>query len=431
MRTFVCALISTLFMIGCAGFDKREIPGLAVMQGGTDDKSTQIVVLHKKSRSLPFLIKNTSSNRELKKSQLSTRQVERSHSPWVLTHINLKGLNPASRYRIDFLNKRGEVVDSRSFKTLEQTPKLKWAVASCMNDSFMNAQKQQWLDLMSHRPQVLFMIGDNVYADLKTKKVDPKVLWERYAETRNRLEVFRSQKLVPVLATWDDHDFGKNNGGVEFPYTKEAKDIFESFFPQAKNRFIFHKGPGVSRAFRFSKQNFLLLDNRSFRSKRNISAEKQFHFGSQQEKWIYGIAKKAKGPLWLISGDQFFGGYHPFESYQGNHPEAFRKFLKRLQQTGRKVLFLSGDRHLTELTRIPRKHLGYVTYEFTSSGIHSSVFPGSLMRTPNPLDIEGVDGTMNYMIVESQSRGRGIRLKTTSYGPDKRVLFSRTLKVGL
>lgn len=430
MKVLVSSLVSFFCIVGCAHKGKIEIlPGFAVMQGGTDSVSTQISVLHRKNQSLNFLIKNTSSNRDLKLKPQSIQKKMRENSSWQLTQIDLDGLSSASRYRIDFRDPHGKIIDSREFKTLESTPQLKWALASCMNDSFMNAQKQQWLDLLSHRPQALFMIGDNVYVDLKTKNITPSVLWERYAETRNRLEVFRSKKLTPVFATWDDHDFGKNNGGKEFNYAKEAREVFEDFFPQKTNKFIFSKGPGLARAFRFSRQTFLLLDNRSFRSLRNISDKKQSHFGAEQEHWIDKIIKQAKGPVWLISGDQFFGGYHKFESYQGNHPAAFRRFLRRLKRTGKVVVFVSGDRHLTELMRIPKKHLGYTTYELTSSGVHSSVFPGSLKRNPNPLDIEAQDGTMNYMVIESQGKAKGLRFKSTSYGPDKKILFSRRLKI--
>ena len=35
---------------------------------------------------------------------------------------------------------------------------------------------------------------------------------------------------MPVLATWDDHDYGQNDGGADFPYKEAAKELFLEFW---------------------------------------------------------------------------------------------------------------------------------------------------------------------------------------------------------
>ena len=109
--------------------------------------------------------------------------------------------------------------------------------------------------------------------------------------------------------------------------------------------------------------------------------------------------KKARNN-WLVSGDQFFGGYQPRDSFQGDHPKAFKDFLGAIKKTKKKFLFVSGDRHMSEVMKIPKSFLGYESYEITSSPIHSSVYPGASQEYKNPLRMSSVDGKWNYVIVD-------------------------------
>ena len=44
--------------------------------------------------------------------------------------------------------------------------------------------------------------------------------------------------------------------------------------------------------------------------------------------WFKNELKDSPDKLYLVSGDQFQGAYHRFESFEGNHPEKFIKFKK-------------------------------------------------------------------------------------------------------
>ena len=118
---------------------------------------------------------------------------------------------------------------------------------------------------------------------------------------------------------------------------------------------------------------------------------------------------------WLISGDQFFGGYHQWESFEGNHPETFKKFIEGIKNSKNKVAFMSGDRHLIEVMGIPKNHLGYKTYEYTVSGIHTKMYPGSLKRDPNPNRIGGFDGLPNYAILNTSNLYNGVNILFEAY----------------
>ena len=40
----------------------------------------------------------------------------------------------------------------------------------------------------------------------------------------------RFKSKVPFVATWDDHDYGTNNGGADFAMKESAKEHFLDFF---------------------------------------------------------------------------------------------------------------------------------------------------------------------------------------------------------
>jgi alkaline phosphatase D len=68
------------------------------------------------------------------------------------------------------------------------------------------------------------MIGDNIYADLeKGRKVTPEVIREKY-DTLAKLPGFRRLRAsCPMLATWDDHDYGTDDSGGDYPKKKESQ----------------------------------------------------------------------------------------------------------------------------------------------------------------------------------------------------------------
>jgi alkaline phosphatase D len=132
---------------------------------------------------------------------------------------------------------------------------------------------------------------------------------------------------------------------------------------------------------------------------------------------------------WLISGDQFFGAYHKFESFAGEHPQAFRRFLQTLRQSGAPLLFVSGDRHLSEIMKISRPLTEHTTYEITSSPIHSSVHPGAALQHENPRRIQVVDGQWNYVLIDAEQEKAIYRLDVSAKGHGSRVFFTESLQV--
>lgn len=428
MRLFILALFTLAGCQSAPPVAPAPPAPLSILQGATDSTSTVLSIVVPKTSAYDFHLRFDGT--ELKAPAL---QVEsRDHSEFKALTLVLKGLRPDSRYSLIVTDESGAPIDERTFKTYPtQMLQPQIAVISCTSDRYVDLQREQWREVWRQAPDALFLIGDNVYIDegkLRGTTITDKEIWRRYVEARLALEIYRMKELIPVFATWDDHDYGHNDADSRFAYKAQAKAIFNTFFPMHQNTFV-NRGPGVASALSFGQQTFVFFDDRSFRSPKKITPG-DTHFGGEQEKWFLGLLKKKKGPFWLISGDQFFGGYHPFESYEGHHPDSFKTFLKNIKASQRTVIFVSGDRHVAEIMKIPKERLGYETYEFTSSGLHAHMYPGSLAKTPNPLAIYGKDGTPHYILFQSQATGSNrLKLKTKVLGEKSQVLFEEIFEV--
>ncbi len=402
---------------------------LSIVQGVTTDKETVIGVLAPSDMNLEFFYG------ELDSEQKSAQSYFKETSPDGFKKIykfHIQGLKLGVEYV--FVSKEsesGKVYDQRSFKSLDlkkKNPKI--GVASCFDDRQPN-MTPIWQEYLNQKTDINFFIGDNSYADKIDQKwgieANKSQLWRRYAETFERLYFYHSSMLTPTLFLWDDHDYGLNNGGRDFKYKKDALEVFKAFYPLKEIRGVYSFTLGAGSLFKAFNQNFLFIDARYFRSLKNDKVQTQW--GRDQEKRVFNQLNIDGKFTWLIQGDQYFGAYHPFESYERDRPESFLKMLSRLKKSRAKVLFVSGDRHLTEIMKIDKKILGYETYELTSSGMHAKVFPGSYIRNPNPNLLSGKSGVYNFTIVKPVVERSGIKLNVVSKGLNGVIHYEKDLKV--
>ncbi len=410
------------------GREVRIDAPLGILQGATSDTATEVIVLTEGKTVTPqvFLF---DQNQDLFIDSLTQTVVELPGGWGKLTQVRYEGLVAGVKYQLLVVGAAGELLDGRELQTLDITKKrVNFAVASCM-DNRHPQQKQMWTELVGHEPEMIFLIGDNVYADTEVAKstpAPPDTVWKRYFETRRDLQLFKARRLIPVFAVWDDHDFGQNDGDRTYPYRAESRKIFHAFFGSAEYPGVFDRGPGVASRLNAFGQRFFFLDDRTFRSPAGDRGG-QTHFGVDQESWLFTDLFTAT-PVWLISGDQFFGAYHKYESYEGRHPDSFARFVRRLKSQSSPVVFLSGDRHLSEVMEIPADVLGYRSFEITSSAIHAEVYPNPWTQTPNPRQIEGVASINNYAFIEAEAAG-ALQLSVKAFGPDNRRLFSRNVEI--
>ncbi|MFO0802520.1 MAG: alkaline phosphatase D family protein [Gemmataceae bacterium] len=238
------------------------------------------------------------------------------------------------------------------------------------------------------KPDLLLLLGDNIYADLdKSRKVTAEVIREKY-DTLAKLPGWRKlHAACPILATWDDHDLGKNDGGADFPLKVESQKLFLDFFgaaaddPRRKQEGVYSSkiiGPPGKRV------QVILLDTRFHRS-----ALKKAPFdpvnkiagylpntdpdatqlGAEQWKWLEAELKKPAEVRLLCSSIQVVADEHPFEKWANLPLERNRLYKAIRDAKAEGVVILSGDRHLAEIS-LDNKSVGYPLYDVTSSGLN-------------------------------------------------------------
>lgn len=339
-----------------------------------------------------------------------------------LDKLKVSNLKLSEQYRLRILDSKKNILDERLFKALDTNKKMpKLAVISCMSDFFKKASKIMWAKVEEQKTDLLFLIGDTCYADQGSGGT-PDGFWKRYVETRSRIGVFRHQSLTPILASWDDHDFGKNNSDGSFQHKKFMLELFTAFwlFPEERN---YRRAMGVYQDFTAFGQKFYLTDNRYFRSP-------ETHLGTEQEELLFDSLNRFNQPSWIMNGSQFFGGYLKKESYEHMQPESFKKFCARLADVAAPFVLVSGDVHFSELMQIEKEMFGFQTYEITSSSIHSFTFLQQYNFKKNPRRVKKcATSKHNFKIVTIDNSADQFKFHLTCQGDEKEIYYEKTLEI--
>ncbi|MEO1084377.1 MAG: alkaline phosphatase D family protein, partial [Acidobacteriota bacterium] len=264
---------------------------------------------------------------------------------------------------------------------------------SCLHQS----DPQPILDAVLERDFELFLfLGDNVYGDV-TSTDDLVELREAYAAQAQADGFSKLRQQVPLLATWDDHDFGLNDAGATFAGREGAEKLFDDFWqipadaPDAQR-------PGVYAAHLFGppgrRVQILLLDTRYFRSDLDRGEVPEGHrgryvpsedpektlLGDAQWRWLEEELRRPADVRLLVSSIQILAEGHSFEAWRTLPLEREKLYsvLKKTRANG--VIALSGDRHRAGLYRRDDV-IGYPFFEITSSSLNR---PSSSPEEPGP-----------------------------------------------
>ncbi len=389
--------------------DDRGVDGLpfqtaqrltpSILQGATDATRTQFSILHLGEQKFNVVVRNSSA-RVWQPEKLEILQ--QPFSQFQITKVYFSGLNLGETFYLDLLGSQDEVIERREFGMLDLSKStLRYALCSCMDES--RHEPRIWQNLVGQKPDMIFFIGDSTYCDKGESQFpdgDPRRLWDRYVQARRTLEIYYSQRLIPIVATWDDHDFGSDDvNTTNWNHVPESQVNFRAFFAQADGYTEgYYHGPGVSSALRAGQHQFLLMDDRSWRLEKN-SLARYAHWGQEQEEWALQMIAGFEGTTWIMNGSQIFPEMIYKES-MSKHKGQFNGFMGALKRIPRKVIFASGDVHFSEISKIESAMLGYQTYEITSSAVHSKCFPGLDKISKHPRRM--MCTTMpNYILVDS------------------------------
>jgi alkaline phosphatase D len=261
---------------------------------------------------------------------------------------------------------------NRPFKTTPIPVLQRICFGSCAHQ-----KKQEYLlaDIAKLKPDLMIYLGDNIYADTK----DMRVMREKYGMLSCKKEFQQLLNATHVIATWDDHDYGRDDAGMEYPMKKEAKAMFLEFWnePKGSDRY---KHDGVYTSYYYGdsahRVQVILLDLRSFRTK---MLGKEDHYilnydttaammDTTEWAWLDTELRKPAQLRIIGSSIEFCAQQNGWETW-GNFPLQQQKMYDMIRETkANGILFISGDVHYAELSMQKKDGL-YPIYDMTSSGL--------------------------------------------------------------
>ncbi|MBM9498829.1 alkaline phosphatase family protein [Leptospira sp. 201903071] len=223
--------------------------------------------------------------------------------------------------------------------------------------------------ILSKKPDFMLWLGDNIY--LRETDWDSKTgFLHRYKHQRGIPELGPLFASLHHYAIWDDHDFGPNDGDSSFWMKETAEEMFKLHWGNPN----FAK-EGIYGSFTWGDSQFFLLDDRTFRTANNNKAvgPRQI-LGEKQFQWFANSLAFSKATFKFVAiGGQFLNPNPVYENYS-TYPEEKNKILSAIRDLKIKnVIFLTGDRHHTELNLLKEDGVEPI-YDFTVSPLTSGTY---------------------------------------------------------
>lgn len=379
---------------------------------------------------------------EKKNALLSKKVNTTEETDFIAKHI-LTNLKPGTRYEYEVML-NGKVVPRPYPLTFVTQTNWQWrsdppdftvAFGSCafINDPPSDRPGQPYggdyhifNSIAGKKPDLMLWLGDNWYY-----RED-----DYFAPSRMRYRVSRDRavsELQPLLgsthhyAIWDDHDFGPDNSDRTYAQRTEALTIFRQYW--ANPTFGTLETPGVFFRFGWGDVEFFMLDDRFYRSPNRMPADQtKTMLGKEQLQWLKESLVSSNATFRIIvNGNQILAG-KDIETLR-NYPAEFDELIGWIKtQKIPGVLFLSGDRHIAELSVLEDSAF-YPFYDFTSSPLTAGI---STRRTigQNSLLVPGtfVNDSRNFGMLRFDGQRDSRRLTMELYDTNGKLRWSRSVK---
>lgn len=237
-------------------------------------------------------------------------------------------------------------------------------------------------------------LGDNWY----TRESDYFTVWGLQYRAHRDMSlpvIQRFMSSMPQYATWDDHDYGPDDEGKSFILKEESRKLFMSYWC---NPSFGEDGKGIYTKINYGDADIFLTDDRYFRSEDGIldsinglpNLEKTF-FGRKQMDWLKNSLVYSRNTFKIIAvGSQVLNPYAPIQvECMRRYSSEFKEltdFIKDQKITG--VLFVSGDRHHSEVIRVKRDGT-YPLYDITTSPYTAGISKVTGIEINSPYRIQG------------------------------------------
>ena len=301
----------------------------------------------------------------------------------------------------------------------------KFGLGSCLDQ---DREQSIWSSIKKEELDGFIFLGDNVYGDLPNGKL---LKMERaYQIQKKRLPSWLIDEKE-ILAIWDDHDFGFNDGGGDYPYKKDAEKMFLNFWniPQTDLR---RNREGIyfkqTKEIEGTKVEIIGLDTRYFRSKlkgkknayEQNNDSKATILGQDQWAWLEeSISNSIADVIVILSSIQILATNHPYEKWD-NFPLERKRLLEILANASKdkSIIAVTGDRHKSGIYQ--NKNF----LEITASSLNKSASKG---EETDPLLIGKTYPMKNYGLLNIEPSKNKITISIHDKNGQK--LNSKTINI--
>jgi alkaline phosphatase D len=306
------------------------------------------------------------------------------------------------------------------------------AFGSCDNQKLEN---NLWSAVLKNNPNVWIWGGDNIYSDT----YDMEKMANDYKTQKEDNEYLKVVNSTSILGTWDDHDYGLNDGGEEYEMRKESQQLFLDFFDVSKDD-PRREREGIYHAELFETINgsvkVIVLDTRYFRTALTKSETQKRRYepnnygegtvlGEAQWQWLASELKDSKAEFnVIVTSIQLLSGEHGFETW-ANFPHEQDKLYNLIKSSKAKgVMMLSGDRHISEFSKKDIDGVKYPLIDFTSSGL-THVY-SSFSGEPNQYRVGAVISQKSFGVVRFNFKTKSVLM--SMHDENNKPLAAYTVK---
>lgn len=342
-----------------------------------------------------------------------------------------------------YINKKPVVLPyPTKFRTLPlwkwrtSPPDFQFVVGSCayINDPSYDRPGEPYggeYEIFGHileaKPDFMVWLGDNVYLREADWNSRSGVLY-RYTHTRSLEGLQPLLAYCPHYAIWDDHDFGPNDADRSFWNQRATREAFTLFW--ANPSYGVPAAPeGITTFFEWGDAEFFLLDNRTYRAPNKRTTGDRSYFGRAQLEWLIDALKSSKATFkFVVCGGQILNPTEGFENMIGYRAERETLLARLAEERIAGVVFLTGDRHFSEMSRYQLPS-GQWLYEITSSPLTASPFSEAEKREKNPYRLEGtLTPKRNFILIRVEGPERERVLRISCYDAQGRLQWEKTIK---
>lgn len=313
-----------------------------------------------------------------------------------------------------------------------EPPSFKIALGSCVyiNDTLYDRPGNKYgggyeifTNIYNQHPDIMLWLGDNNYlreADWNTRT---GILY-RYTHSRKVKEMQPLLGSVSNYAIWDDHDFGPNDSDKGYWNKETSLEAFKLFW--GNPGYGINGKPGVTTTFEQSDVQFFLMDNRYYRNPDKRKTGERRILGKEQLEWLLDNLASSTATFKVVAlGGQVLNPAAKYETY-ATYPEEMNELLTAIEKENVSgVVFLSGDRHHTELSKLERAGT-YPLYDLTCSPLTSYAHPDD-----GELNTLRVPGTLvnqhNFATIEFTKEKAARAMNITVYAQDGKELWKRSI----